>query len=47
LEEKLRAIREAALWSAPTADIDTMNQEIERGRLGESPLILVDSNDET
>ena len=34
LEEKLRAIRDAAQWSAPTADIDAMNQEIERGRLG-------------
>ena len=33
LEEKVRAIREAAQLSAPTADIETMNQEIERGRL--------------
>ena len=34
---KIRAIREAAKYSAPTADIEQMNAEIERGYLDDLP----------
>jgi hypothetical protein len=37
LDEKVRAIREAAGHSFPTADIDEMLGEIERGYLAKSP----------
>jgi hypothetical protein len=36
VEKKLAAIRAAARHSHPTADIDQMNEEIERGYLGDS-----------
>lgn len=36
-EVKLRAIREAAKYSFPTADIEQMNEEIERGYLSDLP----------
>lgn len=37
LDEKVRAIREAAGHSFPTADIDEMLGEIERGYLAKTP----------
>jgi hypothetical protein len=37
LDQKVRAIREAAGHSFPTADIDEMLAEIERGYLAKSP----------
>ena len=33
VDARLRIIAEASLHGAPTADIDVMNDEIERGRL--------------
>jgi hypothetical protein len=36
VESKLRALREAVSHAYPTADIDQMNEEIERGYLGGS-----------
>jgi hypothetical protein len=36
-ETKLRAIREAMKYSFPTADIEKMNEEIERGYLSDLP----------
>jgi hypothetical protein len=36
VESKLRALREAVSHDYPTADIDQMNEEIERGYLGGS-----------
>jgi hypothetical protein len=45
LDQKVRAIRKAAGHSFPTADIDEMLGEIERGYLAKNPrVILLDSN---
>ena len=37
VESKLRALREAVSHAYPTADIEQMNEEIERGYLGGVP----------
>ena len=37
VERKLRAVREAAQYSFPVGDIDSINAEIELGYLGETP----------
>jgi len=37
VESKLRALREAVSHAYPTADVDQMNEEIERGYLGGLP----------
>ena len=37
VESKLRALREAVGLAYPTADIEQLNEEIERGYLGASP----------
>lgn len=37
VEARLRAVREAAAHDYPTADIDEILADVERGHLGETP----------